>query len=284
MDAVIARKTWRTPEPIHTLVYFAPEAGEEYGRAGVTDWTAGYFGSRAAPLGDVHVDVVMSTFFNFHPDLVHQSMALARAATSQALLDARLRAADRSLRRVLGEHTLASPEMAEAAALARRAAEAASQRLEGRPLFAAHVALPWPDVPHLVLWHAQTLLREFRGDAHIAALVADGIAPVEALVMHGATGEVTLDALRTTRAWPDDAWGAAVEALASAGLISSDDPPTLTDEGARRRGAVEDATDRASLPAYEVLGEDGCHRLRELTRPWSKTIVAGGLPFGAVQQ
>ncbi|MEN3271540.1 MAG: hypothetical protein V7636_301, partial [Actinomycetota bacterium] len=64
---------------------------------------------------------------------------------------------------MLGD-AIESPELIEAAELARRAAEVACERPEGRPLFAGHASLPWPEEPHLVLWHAQTLLREFRGD------------------------------------------------------------------------------------------------------------------------
>ena len=55
-------------------------------------------------------------------------------------------AADAALRRMLGA-AVDSDEMAAAADLARRAAERAGRRTEGRPLFAAHAGLPWPDHP-----------------------------------------------------------------------------------------------------------------------------------------
>jgi hypothetical protein len=81
--------------------------------------------------------------------------------------------------------------MAEAADAGPRAAEAATAWPQGRPLFAAHAELPWPDEPHLVLWHAQTLLREFRGDGPVAALVTAGIGGIEALLLHVGSGETT---------------------------------------------------------------------------------------------
>lgn len=280
MDPVIARKTWRTVEPVHTMVYFAPEAAEEYGSLGVTDPSMGYFGSRAAPMGAVPAETVIATFFNFHPDLVRRAVPRVWSiASPEKLVDARLRAADRALQRLLGEG-IASPDVAEAADLARRAALAASDHCEGRPLFAAHASLPWPEEPHLSLWHTQTLLREFRGDAHVAALVAEGITNVEALVLHAATGEIPAEVLRATRAWPPDEWNAAVEGLARRGLVAPGDAPALTEAGATHRQWVEDRTDLGALPAYEALGEDGCQRLRELARPFSRAIVDAGALTG----
>ena len=159
MDPLIGRKTWRTLEPIHGAIYFVPEAAEEYARLGFEEPMAGYFPSRAAAMGAVPVEVVQATFFNFDPDLVRRSIEPAwDIASPAALLDARLRAADRMIRRIAPD-AIAHPDTVRAADLARRAALVACTRVEGRPLFAGHASLPWPDEPHLVLWHAQTLLR-----------------------------------------------------------------------------------------------------------------------------
>jgi hypothetical protein len=277
MDPLVARKTWRTLEPLHGLVYFAPEADEAFAAVGLRGNRMGYFASRAAAMGPVTAPVVIATFYNFNPELVLESIPAAwQVASPATILEARLAGADRALRRVLPAGAAESPELAEAAGLARRAAEAAAERPAGRPLFAAHAALSWPDEPLLVLWHAQTLLREYRGDAHIAALVLEGIGPVEALVTHGATGEAPTPVLQATRAWPEEAWAAAEERLRSRGLV--DEGGALTEEGRRLREAIEDRTDAASVVAYEVLGEDGCERLRALCRPLSRAVVsAGGL-------
>ncbi|HVX19430.1 MAG TPA: hypothetical protein VHA73_15505 [Acidimicrobiales bacterium] len=261
---------------MHGLIYFAPEGPEEYAAAGVPAGTAGYFASRSAPLGAVPVEVVIATFFNFHPALVRRSMDGVWAATTPArVLQARTRVADRALRAALGE--LAEvPEVVEAARLARRAAQAAADHCEGRPLFAAHAALDWPDDPLLELWHAQTLLREFRGDAHIGALVAEDISAVEALVVHAATGDVHVGFLRASRSWPDEDWDAAVDRLRARGLLEAGDDLALTSEGVAHRQRVEDATDRAAIPAYDVLGDDGCIRLRDLARPLARAVVDRG--------
>ena len=103
------------------------------------------------------------------------------------------------------------PEVAEAAALARQAME--GQDPSGRPLFAAHAALPWPEAPHLALWHAATLYREFRGDGHVACLTVDGIDGCEAHVLAAGAGQLPGSVLREYRGWSDEEWAAAVERL-----------------------------------------------------------------------
>jgi hypothetical protein len=190
--------------------------------------------------------------------------------------EARLEAADASLRRMLGD-AVDSPEMKRAAELARSAAERAAEERAGRPLFAGHAGLTWPEVPHVVVWHAQTLLREFRGDGHIAALVMNDLDPVEALVMHVASGEVPTAFLRATRGWSDAEWDAGVTRLCERGWVehpSADDKAlALTGTGTAVRQEIEDATDRMAVFPYQALGEDACAELRTLARPFSRAVV-----------
>jgi hypothetical protein len=276
VSAVTARKTWRTVEPLHSMVYFAPEADESYRRLGLED-QSGYFASRSAPMGAVSAGTVVATFFNFRPSLVHRSMAgVWDTTTPAAVLSARTAAAGAALRRMLGD-AADSEDVAAAADLARRAALSACGHPEGRPLFAGHAGLPWPERPLEVLWHAQTLLREFRGDGHVAQLVDHGLDGLEALVMHEATGELPVAFLRATRGWTDEAWAAATERLVARGWIrpgGTAEHLTLSTEGAAVRAAIEEATDRLSVVAYEAIGEDGCDSLRGLARPLSRAVVA----------
>jgi hypothetical protein len=280
MDVIQARKTWRTLEPIHGMIYFAPEATRRYEALGL-EGQMGYFAGRAAPMGPVPAEVVIATFFNFNPVLVREAIPEAWArAEPQDVVEARLDAADEALRRAWDDDALASPELAEAADLARRAAEVAMARPEGRALFAAWCTVGWPGEPHLDLFHAQTLLREFRGDAHVAALLLAGVDPVEALVLHaGSVGpQLPGSVLRLTRAWSDDEWSDAVERLVGRGLVEVlDGEPELTEAGSSFREGIEDLTDRASAVPYAAIGDDGCDRLRELARPFSKAIVGAGL-------
>lgn len=272
LESTLARKMWRTMEPFHGFVYFVDEAAAAYADAGLAPGRMGYFASRSAPLGPVPAEVVIATFFNFHPGLVRGCIPEAwRLATPVRVLEARLSAVDASLRRILGDD-VAGPEMKEAAAIARAAAEACSP--QGRPLFAGHTSLEWPDEPHLALWHAITLLREYRGDGHIACLVAEGVGGCQALVIHGATGDVPNAVLQSSRAWPDDEWAVAVDELRTRGWL--DASGALTDAGRTSRRWVEDRTDVLAMPPWEAIGQDQADRLRSLVRPWSKAIVQSG--------
>jgi hypothetical protein len=273
-DAELARKMWRTLEPYHGMIYFSPAATEAYAELGVTG-RSGYFASRAAPMGAVPASVVIATFFNFNPALVHRAMdGVWDTTTPAAILEARLGAVDVALHQALEPEQLESAEMAEAAALARRAAEGLP--IEGRPLFAGHAALPWPEHDHLVLWHAISLLREFRGDGHIAALVTAGLDGCEALVTHGGAGDVPSSILQTSRAWPDDEWGAALQRLRDRGLVEAESD-ALTDAGRTLRAQIEVTTDQLAVAPWRALGVEACDRLRSLVRPFSKTIVASGV-------
>ncbi|MHB1923936.1 MAG: SCO6745 family protein [Acidimicrobiales bacterium] len=275
MNPEMARKTWRTVEPLHGMIYFVPEAAEEYAAAGLEP-NMGYFASRSAAMGPVGAGVVVATFFNFDPRLVEAALPAAwERATPAAVLAARLRAADRALRRLLGA-AAGSAEMEEAAALARTAAWVAAERPQGRALFAAHAGLEWPEAPHLVLWHAQTLLREYRGDAHVALLTAAGLSPVEALVIHAASGEVPAAALRATRAWSDVDWEAGVESVRSRGWLEPGPDLGLSEAGRAHRRDIEDRTDPLSLAPAAARGEQSCERLRQLTRPMSRAVVDSG--------
>ena len=269
MDASVARKTHRTLEPYHGVVYFAPEPREEYARIGLRGQRMGYFASLAAAMGPVSAEVVIATFVNFNPELVRRVIPAAWAiASPEEVLKARLAGIDRTLRRVLGEW-IDSADAAEAADLAKRATTGCY--LEGHPLYAGHAALPWPEEPHLVLWHAQTLLREFRGDGHIAAMATQGLTGIDVLLIHEATGALPAGVLQKSRAWDDDAWAAGRCKLVDRGILLSDG--TLTERGLRDRQWVEDTTDALALPCWEILRDERTERLRDLVRPASKLLA-----------
>jgi hypothetical protein len=271
MEPVMARKMWRTLEPYHGLIYFSPEATAAYEALGVMGFD-GYFASRAAAMGAVPAEVVIATFFNFNPAVVHHAIPAAwEVTTPAAVLDARLQAAEASLQRAVGD-LLADPSVARAAVLARTAAEGCTP--VGRALYAGHASLPWPDDPVLALWHAVTLLREFRGDGHVACLVDAELEGIDALVLHAASGEVPRSILQASRQWDDLAWDASVGRLAARGLVEQDG--TFTADGAALRQRIEDRTDALALRPWATLGDEGCDELRGLVRPLSKAIVASG--------
>ncbi|WP_333737684.1 SCO6745 family protein [Streptomyces sp. IBSBF 2806] len=274
-----ARETWRTVEPYHGAVYFSPEAAAQYAELGV-DARTGYFASRSAALGAASADVVIATFYNFNPQLVRRAIPSAwDVATPQRFAAARLTGIDATLRRILGAEIVSSPEMVRAAELARAAAEVIVSHPQGRPLFAAHAALPWPGEPHLALWHAQTLLREFRGDGHVAALLTAGLSGIEALVTHAAAGDVDAGVLRDSRAWTAQQWGEAVQNLRERGWLDDGPHLALSEDGARRRAEIEHTTDRLAALPYLTLGPTACAELCSLVRPFSLALAKELLPW-----
>ena len=274
-DLVRARKCWRTLEPYHGFVYFAPEAAEEYAALGVQGRT-GYFLSRSAAMGRVSPATVVATFYNFNPSLVRHAMDGVPDHIDVAdVLDARYRAVDRVLHARLGD-AVGSTEMARAADLAERACAGLLDRCVGRPLAAAHAGLPVPAEDHLRLWWAITALREYRGDGHLVALVDAELSGIEALVVHAASGDVGADVLKATRAWSDTDWDRAVDGLATRGLLEPDG--SFTAAGAELRQQIEDRTDRLAAPAWAQLTDDEGAELRDLVRPWSKAVFAGVRP------
>ncbi len=269
-----ARRLWQVLEPYHAVVYFAPEVQERYKAAGLKGYWMGYFASRAYPLGAASPELVAATFFNFHPSMVSRALPDAwRLAAIADIAAARYEGVDQALRRAL-DTSLDGPELVAAAELTARAV--AHCPSAGRPLFAAYTALPWPDAPHLRLWHAATLLREHRGDGHVVANVADGVDGIEAHVLLAATTEVPRDALQPNRGWSDDDWDRAQRRLATRGWFSDDG---ITPAGRRARLRVEETTDQLASGPWEALGERLCRRLHALVLPLAqKVVAAGGIP------
>jgi hypothetical protein len=276
MDASLARRTWTAIEPYHAVVYFAPETADAAKEVGLKGYYMGYFASRAAPMGPVAPAVVTATFFNFHRNLVERAIPDAWGFASPSdILDARLRATDAALKRLLGDH-LGADDIREAAASTARAAAGAVT--VGRPLAAAWQAVPIPVETHMALWWATAVLREHRGDGHILALVEAGLDAVETLVTAAAAGPADRSVLQTTRGWSDDEWAAAVDRLVRRGLVEADG--SLSDEGRRVRQTIEDRTDELAVPGFAAIGADGAGRLAELMEPVAEAIgAAGGIPW-----
>jgi GNAT superfamily N-acetyltransferase len=271
----VARRAWRIMEPYHAMTFFAPEARGAFKELGLKGYWMGYFASRSAPLGAVSASVVTALFYNFQPAMVQRALPDAwRFATPDNVLRMRYQSADIALRRLLGDR-ISSPEVAAAASIARQATEGCS--IIGRALFASYTDIPWPEAPHLALWHAATLLREFRGDGHIAALLAENIDGCEAHLLQVASGSVSREATQPNRGWTDEEWEAAAHRLQTRGLL--DAQHQLTVQGKSLYQSIEERTDRLALPPWQHLGIEQVERLLTLVEPLSKTIFEqGGIP------
>jgi hypothetical protein len=274
MTSSAARQANNALNPLHALIYFAPEADQEFGAAGLEPGRMAYLAGRAAAMGAVGAGTVTATFYNFSPALVarHVPRAWELAAPGE-VLEARLRAVDSALRRLLGAEVADDPEVAEAARLALTATEACGAA--GRPLYAAHADLDVPDRPHLALWHAGTLLREHRGDGHLVALAAAGLGGLEALVTHTATGNgFTTEFARSSRGWSVEEWDEAGERLRDRGLL--DAQGALTPAGDEVRREVEDLTDRLARAPYDHLGDSATQRLTAIGVRLTRTALSNG--------
>ncbi|MGI8753545.1 MAG: SCO6745 family protein [Acidimicrobiales bacterium] len=269
----LSRSGHHALELVHAVIYLTPETGDVLVDLGLEPGRMTYFAGRAAALGAVGPAAVTATFANFNPELIGESIPRAWSlAPPLDIAAARFEGADRVLRRLWGDEIIGSAEVAEAARLAREATAACEPI--GRPLYAANAALPWPSAPHLVLWHATTLLREHRGDGHVAALVSAGVSGLEALISHTATGRgFTPKFARTRRGWSDEAWEAAEERLTERGLLDHD--KHLAARGQALRSDIEDHTDAMASAPWSRLGDDGAERLREIGNRLSSLIIEG---------
>ena len=266
----LARRFFDRFEPVHGVTYFAPEARAALDGLGYRGYWMGYFAARSAPLGMVSPEVVTAIFYNFAPERVAKALPAAwQIAGPEAALQARQDSAVAALRRYGLE---ADESVTTAVELAARAVQQAP--LDGRPLFAANRALPWPDDPLAALWQAATLLREHRGDAHIAVLSAAGVSGRECNVLQAAAGLIPRDYIARTRDYDDATWRHHEEQLAERGLLNDDG--TLTEAGRELKDAIESTTDALALSALDALSDDEVEALFQALTPITRTVVAGG--------
>lgn len=232
--------------------------------------------TRCAPMGRVGAEVVWSAFFNPNPESIRR---LIPAAWDKAAPDAILAAQAEAFSPLLADATssMDNGTLAELAALSRRVTETAIHHGEGRPLFAGLASLPLPAEDHMMVWHAAKLLREHRGDSHIAGLVIEGLGRVDALVVHAAFDGFPAEMLRRSRRWSQVEWNASMAGLRGRGWLTDDVAPTLTPEGSRRRRWIEDRTDSLAATAFEPIGNDGMDRMIELGAKFSQALEDGGL-------
>jgi len=269
----VARRMWTLFEPVHVVTYFSAEALSAFTAAGLRGFWRGYFAGRAAPLGMVGAAPVTASFFNFAPPMVARALPGVWALiTPQDALAVRSTGAVAALRGLVGGR---EAEVAAAADLLLRAVDGLD--CAGRVLAAANAALPvnGDQEPLARLWQAATLLREHRGDGHVAALVAAGIDGCEALVLRSGQ-DLFREQMQPLRGWTDGEWDAAAGRLAARGWLDQDG--RITPAGAAARQAVEDATDLAAARPWARLGSDATEELAALLTPIAAACAAV-LPF-----
>lgn len=278
-STAIARAAYTTFEPYHIAAYFNPQlrsVGEETG----LDGHAWYIGARAAPMGPCAPSVVTSAFYNFNPELIDRVWPQAVEVGLDKVADRRWAMLDSVLGDALGP-LATDPELAKIAGRLRDVADTAV--FAGRPLSAAWHSSPGPESPHLVLWHAIAVIREWRGDGHIAALVDAELDPTEAVAFHEAIhpdpkARRVLGKRMTqlTRQWSDEEWNSAAERLQTRGLLTcTEDREALTDEGIELDAHIERRTDALASSIWRKAA-DG-EELVSSVRPYVKAVIGAGI-------
>ena len=265
----LARRMFELVEPIGVIPYSADEPNEAMFALGFTNYWDTYFAGRAAPLGVVPAEVVDALFYNFAPGEVARHIPKVwRTTTPEAAIAARQKGCATALRRILGDD-VDTPAFARAADLMLEAATSAP--MEGRPMYAALRAIPIPEDVVARLFHAASLLREHRGDGHIAALVLAGLTGLDASLTYVATGHsMPEDMQRETRGYSEEQWANGKQRLVDAGLL--DPAGGLTEEGEALRADIEARTDVAAAAPYDLLGPAGTQELIDLCRPWARSV------------
>jgi hypothetical protein len=269
-EPTLARRFFDRFEPVHAVTYFAPEARAALDALGFRGFWMGYFAARSAPLGMVPAEVVTAVFYNFAPGRVAKALPAAWEFASPATV---LRTREESAAAALRRYGVVDDESVRTAAeLATKAARGAP--LDGRPLYAANVALDWPDEPVAKLWHAVTLLREQRGDGHVAVLAAAGVSGRESNVLHAAAGRVPREMIMRSRDYDDGQWAEYQDRLRRRGLLA--DRGELSDAGRDLKQRIEYSTDALALSALDALTDDEVETLFATLTPQTRKVVAAG--------
>ncbi len=266
------RRLHHLVEPIHLVTYFADEPTEALMALGLRNYWDGYFAGRAAPLGCVPAEVVHAVFYNFTPREVARHIPWVwDTVTPEEALAARQRGCVAALRRILGD-LADGPELSRAGELLTKAATSAPT--EGRVLHAALRSLPIPEEPVARLWHAATLLREHRGDGHVAALVTAGIGGTEAHALHALSEGTPAEKFGRIHHLPKSRLDALADDMRTRGLI--DESGWLTDAGRATKEQVEALTDELAAPPYKSLEPGELDELVEMLEPVAKVLDAAG--------
>ncbi len=267
--------SWDTParrlrdaiERIALVELWSRQGSEAMAEIGL-DFLGGYVWGRGSALGSARPAVVASAFAVFEPGLVESLMTSARdIANWDQVQQAQLAGALGALQATIGQ----PPELADVVDAMRRGLDAAD--LVGRPLFAGLASLPWPDQPSGQLWRAVNLLREFRGDTHVAVCVAAGLDGVEMNVLTERWIGWDPQSYSATRGWSAEALDAAYARLGARGWLSGDN---LTDDGLAVREELERRTDAGVQHVIDAIGPD-LDTVIAVCRRWSDMLVSAGV-------
>ena len=268
--SAIARRMFELVEPIGVIPYSADEPNETMFALGFTNYWDTYFAGRAAPLGLVPAEVVDALFYNFAPGEVARHIPnVWRATTPDLATAARQLGCVKALRRILGDR-VDTPAFDRAAELLIQASTSAP--VEGRPMYAALRAIPIPDDVVARVFHAASLLREHRGDGHIAALMIEGVGGLEAHVLLALDMNMPAEKVGRIHHLPAAQLGAVIDGMCDRGLIGEDG--WLSERGRAVKQRVESLTDRLAARPHESLELSELDELVGALEPFAALLVA----------
>ena len=266
-----ARRLRDAIEPLACQSIWSEEAAERYVELGLDDWFAAYIWERTAALGTPPTALAVMAMGVWNADLIGPLFDKAIAAISQQdIVAVRLTAPGATVRRLLGDIEAEAAPVLEAL---RRGIEAADAT--ARPLFAGLTAEPWPEDVAAALVHACHLLREHRGDSHLAVCALAGLDPVEMNILTALyCGHEPLT-YTATRGWTQEQMTAALERLRGRGLVSGS---SFSEEGLQFRHRLEDQTDAMQQSIIDAMSSHLDDHIERLDA-WSNALIAtGGAP------
>lgn len=260
-----ARRLRDACEPLAMHAVWSRMTNERLTALGL-DFFTGYVWGRAASLGEPPAALVVATFAAFEPGLLTGIYEEARRRVKREdLFAARDEATVASLQHILGNEDVTF------AVTTLRRGLAALDGI-GRPLFAGLQSLPWLDAPLGQLWRACDMVREHRGDSHVAASITAGFSPVAMNILTELYIGMPLGSYTATRGWSPEIIHATVDQLQTEGLIADG---MLTAKGFRVREEIESHTDAMEQPLIDAIGDDLTELVAQLNR-WSAACIAAG--------
>ena len=247
---VLTRRLAKAAEPLHSCAYYADEV-KRFTEFGFSGWWHAYFAYRAAPMGAVSAQEVTVAFYNFAPRMVEKAVPSCWEVMSpRNVRQQQIQIMEEALHRIFKDDV---PDRR-----AGYAAEALRETLtgletSGRPLYEAWGTESWPESVLLSLWHAATLLREYRFDGHNDALRQADISGLGCHLMMAADGRGTPTVIQTIRGWTPKEWQLEAEKLRSRGWITAEGLHTELGRSVRRD--IELATDHNAELVVANLGD-----------------------------
>ena len=139
-------------------------------------------------------------------------------------------------------------------------------------MYAALRAIPIPNDVVARLFHAASMLREHRGDGHIAALMVEGVGRLEAHVLLALDMGMPAEKFGRIHHLPAAQLAAVIDGMRDRGLIGEDG--RLTNLGGAVKRRVEALTDDLAARPYESLEPEELDELMATLEPLATLLLA----------